>query len=200
MIAMRRLRLPLCGLLAGVLASPSQLPAIELHPDPARIAVALEEGKAAAAARTPPDRLYAWFGSTEELEPKGFLMTKLVGLRVMSTHFALRSATPSQEEIQRILNERSLLVSVTIFGSHPRFAVDSYVLLIQGDRIIKPIAVRSDGNASRTRVWPHAPAYQAKVVASFLYEEIDPRAKTTISVFPAGGGEISFDLDFSRID
>jgi hypothetical protein len=38
------------------------------------------------------------------------------------------------------------------------------------------------------------------VVASFAYEDFDPRAKTKLSIFPAGGGEISFDLDFAQIE
>src|SRR2546430_16022502 len=77
-------------------------------------------GKVAAAARTPPDRLYAWFGSTNELEPRGFVMTKLAGLTVMATHFALRSATLSDAEINGILEERTLLISLSIFGDRPK--------------------------------------------------------------------------------
>ena len=179
---------------------PSVSWALDVHPTPGRVAAALEEGRAAAALRTPPDRLYAWFGSTTELEPKGFLMTKLVGVRVMSAHFALRAVTPSDEELTRLLDEPTLLVGMTIFGAHLRFARDSYLVLVQDGRVIKPVRVRADGQATRTPVWPRAPAYQAKVVASFLYEELDPLARTTISVFPADGGELSFDVDFSRID
>ncbi|WP_447977009.1 hypothetical protein [Candidatus Nitrospira bockiana] len=174
--------------------------AIDLAPSRERVSAALEEGKRAARDRVPPDRLYAWFGSGEDLEPKGFLMTKLVGLRVMATHFALRGETPTEAEIEKMLDEPSLLVSVTFYGDRPTFAVDAYVLLLQGDRLIKPIKIRSDGRARRSSAWPRSPAFQAKVVASFPYAEIDPTAKTRISVFPAGGGELSFDLDFSTID
>ncbi|MGH7209795.1 MAG: hypothetical protein ACREIL_10480 [Nitrospiraceae bacterium] len=174
--------------------------AIEGQPTRLQIEAALEGGKLAAAARTPPDRLYQWFGSTNELEPRGFLVTKLAGLTVMSTHFALRSAIPSDAEINRILVERTFLISLLIFGDRPNFAVDSYVVLLQGQRTIKPITVRFDGQASRTAVWPNAPAYRAKVVASFSYGEVDLRAKTRISVFPGSGGELSFDVDFKQID
>lgn len=174
--------------------------AIEVQPTRLQIEAALERGKLAAAARTPPDRLYHWFGSSHELEPRGFLMTKLAGLAVMSTHFALRSATPSNAEINRILEERTLLISLVIFGDRPNFAVDSYVVLEQGQRTIKPLTVRFDGQANRTAVWPKAPAYRAKVVASFSYDEIDPHAKTRLSVLPGSGGEVSFDLDFKQIE
>ena len=68
------------------------------------------------------------------------------------------------------------------------------------ERTIKPITVRSDGQANRTAVWPEAPAYRAKVVASFSYGDCDPRARSRISVFPGTGGEVSFDLDFKEID
>lgn len=181
-------------------ASPAGGHAIEIQPGPAQIAAALERGKAAAVARIPPDRLYAWFGSVKALEPRGFLMTKLVGLTVMSAHFVLRSETPSEAEIRQILEEKTLLVSVTIFGERPTFAMDSYLVLVQGERTIKPVRIRFDGQASRTSVWPASPGFQAKVVASFSYADLDPRAKTRLSVFPSLGGAVSFDLEFSEID
>jgi hypothetical protein len=173
--------------------------AIEVRPSAAEVAAALEQGRAAAKDRIPPDRLYAWFGSSEPFEPRGFIMTKLVGLRVMAAHFALRGEQPSEAEVQRILDEPSILVSVTMFGDGPAFAVESYLVLVQGDRIIKPQTVRFDGRAQRTSVWPRAPAYQAKVVASFPYTDFDLHAPTKISVFPRAGGEVTFDLDFSSI-
>jgi len=36
-------------------------------------------------------------------------------------------------------------------------------------------------------------------VASFAYADFDPTAQTTISIFPAHGGEVTFPLDFSQI-
>ena len=41
--------------------------------------------------------------------------------------------------------------------------------------------------------------YRAKVIAFFRYEDFDPRATATLSVFPPSGGEVSFDLDFAAI-
>ena len=118
----------------------------------------------------------------------------------MSTHFALRGAVPSESEVQQILDETTLLVSVTIFGDRLDFARDCYMLLVQGAHTIKPVKVRFDGQAARTSVWPNAPAYRAKIVASFHYADLAPRAAAKLSVFPSGGGEVSFDLDFSQID
>jgi hypothetical protein len=189
---------PAAGLSALLCVSP--VDAIEVRPQPAQIEQALERGKRAATLRTPPDQLYAWFGSTHELEPKGFLMTKMVGLTVMSAHFALRGATPGEMEIRQILDESTLLVSVTIFGNRPDFARDCYLLLVQDTRTIKPVKVRFDGQAARTAVWPNSPAYKAKVVASFNYSDLDLHAPGKLSVFPAGGGEIAFDLDFGKIE
>jgi hypothetical protein len=174
--------------------------AIEIEPTRTHIDAALEQGRSAARDRIPPDHLYAWFGSSQDLEPRGFLMTKIIGLRVMAAHFALRGEHPSESEIRSILNEPALLVSATLYGDHSTFAVDSYMLLVQQQQIIKPTKVRFDGQANRTSVWPASPRYQAKIVASFAYAEIDPRAQTRISVFPASGGEFSFDIDFATID
>ncbi len=186
--------------LVGELLSPHDGRAIEVRPSQPQIEAALAKGQAAAAARVPPDRLYAWFGSKQDLEPQGFLVSKLVGLTVMATHFALRGANPTDAEIKQVLDDPLLLISVVIFGDRPGFAVDSYMLLAQGDHVIKPVRVRFDGQASRSSAWPHAPAFRAKIVASFSYAELNPRAKARLSVFPAKGGEVSFDLDFATID
>jgi hypothetical protein len=185
--------------LAAALA-PASARAIEMQPSPAQVQAAIDDGRAAAAARVPPDRLYAWFGGAGDLEPRGFLLSKLVGVKVMASHFALRGALPGEADIRQILDEPSLLVSVIIFGSRPDFALDSYMVLIQDGKVVKPLRVRFDGTAERSRVWPQAPAYRAKVVASFAYADFNPRAQTKVAVYPAGGGEVSFDLDLNRID
>lgn len=192
---------PWLGLaVAAAVLAPVPARAIETQPSPSQIQKAIEDGKAAAAARLPPDRLYAWFGGAGDLEPRGFLLSKLVGVKVMASHFALRGAQPAESDVRQIVEEPSLLVSVTIFGSRPDFALDSYMVLIQKGKVVKPLRVRFDGQAERSAAWPQAPAYRAKVVASFAYADFDPVAPTRVAVYPAGGGEVSFDLDLSRID
>ncbi len=187
--------------LAGwMLVWPAPSAAIEAVPAPEQVRAALERGEAAAKARTPPNELYAWFGGTGEWEPRGFLMTKLAGLAVMATHFALRSEQPTEADIRQILDEKTMLVSVTIYGNNSTFARNSYMVLTQGANTIKPATVRFDGQAQQTSVWPGAPAYRAKVVASFAYADFDPRAPTRISVFPSTGGEVAFDVDFVRVE
>jgi len=190
-------------LMVGVFAVPSIAPAIEVHPTAEQIRRALDQGRGAAAARMPPVELYSWFGPpsdpSDEFRPRGFLMTKISGLAVMSAHFALRSAQPTEEELQRILDDRYLQVSVTFYGDRRNFAQDTFVMLTQGDRKIMPAQVRSDATADRTSAWPKSPAYRAKVVASFAYGDFDPQARTQLSVFPRSGGELSFDLDFAAI-
>ena len=173
---------------------------IEVHPTPAQIQAALDRGKAAAGARTPPVELYVWFGGRNEEEPRGFLMTKLAGLAVMATHFSLRSERPSDADIRQILDEQAMLISVTLYGAKPTFARDSYMVLTQGANTIKPARVRFDGQASLAPTWPRTPPYRAKVVASFSSDEFDPVAPTRISVFPSAGGEVAFDVDFSTVE
>jgi hypothetical protein len=175
--------------------------AIEVQPKADQITAALERGQAAAAAHTPPDRLYTWFGlnSGTDFTPHGFLVTKLDALAVMSAHFGLRGLRPSGLDQDRILADPYLLVSVTLFGEQPDFAVDSYMLLLQGERKIIPVKVRFDGTASRSSIWPSSPAYRAKIVAFFAYTDVDPDAQSRVSVFPKGGGEATFDLDFAAI-
>jgi hypothetical protein len=73
------------------------------------------------------------------------------------------------------------------------------MVLDQGGKTVKPVTVRFDGQANRSAAWPDSPRFKAKVVASFNYSDFDPLAKTTITVFPANGGESTFTLNFSEI-
>lgn len=184
----------------GCVLAANQTVAIESSPTADQIQTAIQRGKEAAEQRRSPDQLYTSFGSTDDLKPRGFLMTKLGGVLVMASHLALRSLTPSEQDVAQVLDNKTLLVNVVIFGDRPNFALDSYVVLEQGGQTVKPINVRFDARAERSSVWPQTPAYRAKVVALFAYADFDPRGKTKLSVFPSGGGEVSFDLDFGAIE
>ncbi|RMH31482.1 MAG: hypothetical protein D6690_16050 [Nitrospirae bacterium] len=172
--------------------------AVVVHPTRQQVGEAVGRGLAAAKNKISPNQLYQRFGSSQELEPSGMLLTKLSTITVMTAHFALRSAKPSTQELQQMLSQPTLQISITLFGDSPRFAQNSYVLLTQGNRVIKPVRVRSDAWAHKTRVWPQSPAYRATVVASFAYDSFDPLALTIISVFPGSGGEMRFEVDFSQ--
>ena len=106
---------------------------------------------------------------------------------------------PSEVDVTQVLKGQTMLVSTIIFGNVPNFAVDSYMVFDQGGTTIKPVTVRFDGFADRSAAWPESPRFKAKVIASFNYADFDPQANTTITVFPANGGEVSFRIDFSKI-
>jgi hypothetical protein len=127
------------------------------------------------------------------------LITKLGGLSILATHMALRGIQPSEVDTTQVLEDPTMLVSTVIFGNGSNFAVDSYIVFDQGGKTIKPVIVRFDGSADRSAAWPESPRFKAKVVASFTYDDFDPKARTTITVFPANGGETSFSVDFSEI-
>jgi hypothetical protein len=173
--------------------------AISIQPSQDEIRVALDRGTEAAKQHLPPDTFYTRFGATDELHPNGFLITKLAAVSVMATHMGLRGIEPSEADIAQALDGKTMLVSATIFGNVPNFAVDSYMVLDQGGKTIKPVNVRFDGQASRSAAWPEAPRFKAKVVASFAYADFDPTAQTTITIFPANGGEVTFPIEFSSI-
>lgn len=175
------------------------LEAIVHNPSAQQIEDALTRGEAIAEERQPPINLYAHFGKAEGLSPHGFLMTKLSGVAVLSGHFALRGDHPSPEDIERILTEDALQIVVTVFGDSPIFARESYLLLKQGDDLIKPTRIRADGRAAAIGPLSNQPSFRAKIVASFPYSSFDPEAQTVISVFPGVGGEVNFPLDFSSI-
>lgn len=173
--------------------------AIDVQPTSDQIQAALGRGKEAAERRSPPDSFYVRFGATDELHPNGFLITKTGSLSVMATHMALRGLQPSEADVAQVLEGKTMLISTVIFGNVPNFAVDSYMVLDQGGKTIKPVTVRFDGQANRSAAWPENPRFKAKVVASFNYADFDPLAKTNITVFPANGGETTFTLNFSEI-
>lgn len=173
--------------------------AIDIQPSPEQIRAALDRGTEAAKQHSSPDSLYTRFGATDELHPSGFLVTKLAGLSVMATHMALRGSQPSEADVAQVLDGKTMLVSAMIFGNVPNFAVDSYMVLDQAGKTIKPVTVRFDGQGNRSATWPEAPRFKAKIVASFAYADFDPVAQTTITIFPASGGEVTFPLDFSQI-
>jgi hypothetical protein len=174
--------------------------AIDVHPTAKQIQTALDQGKEAGQKQMPPDSFYVRFGVTDEVQPKGFLITKIGALSVMATHMALRGLQPSQADVTQVLEGTTMLISTVIFGNTPNFARDSYMVLDQGGKTIKPVTVRFDAQASRSVVWPKSPRFKAKVVASFNYADFDPRAMTTITVYPVTGGESSFSINFGEID
>ncbi|MBK9306162.1 MAG: hypothetical protein IPM58_03540 [Nitrospira sp.] len=174
--------------------------AIEVYPSSKQIQAALDRGTHAAAQHQPPEQWYARFGGKEELDVGGFLVTKLGGVSVLATHMALRGLEPSAADIAQVVDVTTMLVSAVIFGDSSAFAMESYIVLDQGGRVIKPVTVRVDGQATRTTAWPESPRFTAKVVAAFQYADFDPNAHTTITVFPATGGEIRFAVNFKEVE
>lgn len=173
--------------------------AIDVYPTAEQIQTALDQGEEAAQKGMPPDSFYVRFGVTDEVNPKGFLITKTSALSVMATHMALRGLQPSKADVIQVLEDKTMLISTVIFGNVRNFAVGSYMVLDQGGKTIKPVTVRFDAQADRSVVWPGSPRFKAKVVASFNYADFDPKAKTTITVYPATGGESIFSINFGEI-
>ncbi|HYM89670.1 MAG TPA: hypothetical protein VES92_11215 [Nitrospiraceae bacterium] len=174
--------------------------ALDVHPTAVQIQAALDQGKEVAEKRMPPDSFYVRFGVADEVQPQGFLITKIGALSVMAAHMALRGLEPSESDVAQVLEDKTMFISTVIFGNKPNFAVDSYMVLDQDGKTIKPVMVRFDAQAGRSVVWPKSPRFKAKVVASFNYADFNPRAKTTIIVYPATEGESRFTIDFSEID
>jgi len=182
-----------------ILPSTGNAHAILPYPDKKQIDHAVKRGIDFAQQHRPPNELYWHFGSNKKFEPRGFLVTKVSGLAVMSGHYALRGEQPTDQDIQRVLGEDGLQVVVTVFGNTPDFARDSYLLLKQDDQMIKPDRVRFD---ARTRSVGHDQGdsvFRAKIVGLFPYGTFEPESHATLLVFPGAGGEISFDLDLSTI-
>ena len=186
--------------IASVTGITNQSGAIEAQPTQEQIRAALTRGQEAAKLHRRPDALYVRFGGEDDREAGGFLVTKLGSLSVMAAHMALRGLEPSPGDITQVIESPTMLVSTVIFGDSPTFAVDSYMVLDQSGKTVKPVTVRFDGQAERSTAWPEHPRFKAKVVASFNYADFDPAARTIITVFPAIGGAASFTVDFAEIN
>lgn len=174
--------------------------AIVVQPTDEQIRSALLRGKEAGKNHLSPDTLYPRFGEVGERRLSGFLMTKLASLAVMGAHMALRGLDPSSTEIAQVLQEPVMLITAMIWGDHPSFAAESYMVLRQGERVIKPVAVRFDGRASLDEQHHDQSLYKAKVVGAFRYDEFDPMTVTMITVVPGHGEAVHFVLDFSQIE
>lgn len=184
----------------GLLSFVGLAAAIEVSPTPTQIQLALDRGKQAAAQQRSPETLYTRFGNADPAQPEGFLLTKLGGLSVLAAHMALRGLEPSTADVAHVIEASSMLVSAMIVGERPDFAVNSYMVLDQEGRTIKPLTVRADGQADRWATWPEPQKFHAKIVATFRYNDFDPNARTTIMIFPAGGGEVRVLVDFAHIE
>ena len=182
-----------------ILCVPLNVWAIFPQPVESQVKEALERGHEAARQHQPPNMLYWPFGPSDGFHPHGFLMTKLSGLAVMSSHFALRGEQPSNQDIRRILDEDVLQVVVIVFGHSPRFATNSYLLLKQGDRVVKPDWIRFDARAVAIDRDQGKAMFRAKIVGGFAYGTFDPELLTSLMVFPGPGGQVMFSLNFSEI-
>ena len=179
----------------------SALPAMATlqNPDRHQVEQALNRGNESAKAHHPPNELYWKFGSTAPFEPHGFLVTKLTALAVLSGHFALRGEQPTDQDIQRVLKEGVLQVVVKVFGDSPGFARESYLLIQQGNQLVKPDRIRFNARAQAVGQRQGRQIFRAKIVGEFSYNSIDLEGQTTLLVYPGAGGEVTFDLDFSAI-
>ena len=184
----------------GLLSFVGLAVAIEVSPTPTHIQVALDRGKQAAAQHHSPETLYRRFGGIDSVLTEGVLLTKLGGLSVLAAHMALRGFEPSAADVAHVIEASTMLVSATIVGERPDFAVNSYMVLDQEGRTIKPFTVRVDGQADRRTTWPESQKFLAKIVATFRYNDFDPNARTTITIFPAGGGEVRVLVDFAHLE
>ncbi len=190
-----------CWCMAGAwIVFPIQ-PALAIlpHPDHMQVEQALKRGMDFAQQHRPPNELYWHFGSSENFEPHGFLVTKISGLAVMSSHYALRGEQPTDQDIQRVVAEDALQIVVTVFGDSPDFARESYLLIKQGEQVVKPERIRFDAQARVVGQDQRGSVYRAKIVGLFPYGSFKPESRAILLVFPGVGGEIRFDIDLSTI-
>jgi len=181
-----------------ICSTPSAL-AILTDPDQKQVEQAVKRGIDFAQQHRPPNELYWHFGSHEQFEPHGFLVTKINGVAVLASHYGLRGEHPTEQDIQRVVSEGALQVVVTIFGDSPDFARESYLLIKQDSQVVKPERIRFDVQARVVGQDQRGAVYRAKIVGLFPYTWFEPTSPAILAVFPGSGGEITFAIDFSTI-
>ena len=188
-----------CVFILSLMVPTSFSLAVQTNPDRNQIEQAVRQGIDFAQQHRPPNELYWHFGSHDHFEPHGFLVTKLSGLAVMASHYGLRGEQPTEQDIQRIVSEKDMQVVVTVFGDSPDFAWESYLLMKQNTKVVKPERIRFDAQARMVAQDQRGGVYEAKIVGLFPYSWFDPMSHTILAVFPGSGGEITFEVDFSAI-
>ena len=129
--------------------------ALDVHPTAVQIQTALDQGKEVAEKRMPPDSFYVRFGVADEVQPKGFLITKLGALSVMAAHMALRGVEPvkpmwprcwkaDDAHQHRHLRQQAELCGGQLHGAR------------SGGRRSSPDGA-IDAQADRSVVWPKSP-------------------------------------------
>ena len=179
-------------------ASPSGAIVVDL--DPAAVKQAVEEGKQMKEVKTLPTRFGADLskdlcGGGGEIQTKTVGLNRLGALIAADPERAERDKEKVEEAIQKTSESKRLKIVFDFCGDTADFAEGASATLEQDGRMIKGEVAKPD----RARKNEKGPAYRGKLSVSWMYGAFDPNAVTKITLYPALGDAMSWDVDFSKI-
>ena len=179
-------------------ASPSGAIVVDL--DPAAVKQAVEEGKQMKEVKTLPTRFGADLakdlcGGGGEIQTKTVGLNRLGALIAADPERAERDKEKVEEAIQKTSESKRLKIVFDFCGDTADFAEGASATLEQDGRMIKGEVAKPD----RARKNEKGPAYRGKLSVSWMYGAFDPNAVTKITLYPALGDPMSWEVDFSKI-
>ena len=179
-------------------ASPSGAIVVDL--DPAAVKQAVEEGKQMKEVKTLPTRFGADLskdlcGGGGEIQTKTVGLNRLGALIAADPERAERDKEKVEEAIQKTSESKRLKIVFDFCGDTADFAEGASATLEQDGRMIKGEVAKPD----RARKNEKGPAYRGKLSVSWVYGAFDPNAVTKITLYPALGDAMSWEVDFSKI-
>src|SRR5213596_1696854 len=166
--------------------------------DPAAVKQAVEEGRQMKEVKTLPTRFGADLskdlcGGGGEIQTKTVGLNRLGALIAADPERAERDKEKVEEAIQKTSESKRLKIVFDFCGDTADFAEGASATLEQDGRMIKGEVAKPD----RARKNEKGPAYRGKLSVSWVYGAFDPNAVTNITLYPALGDPMSWEVDFS---
>jgi hypothetical protein len=168
---------------------PSFVAAIELNPSEAKFTSAITQGQSEATGEHTAKNLFGRMGYCGW----GMLQTKLWSAWAHSYEASRKFKTVPQSEVENIRAQKGMIVTYNLCTDDPKRRDDTLIVLKQGEKVIQPSGVTVHHPEVITS--RYAPArYSSTVQATFVYEEFDTQAPTTIIVVPYLGQRIQYEV------
>ena len=181
---------------------PSGIWSMEVSPTRFQIEQALGQAKSLVALQAKDFRTYfkatkkafdSYHFGEQAICNHGTVHTKIATLMNRYIIEQKKKSILKQEDIHKILNEKSFAVNVSTCQQTNQQGKKNFAIFKQGKRIIKPLNIR------QTSVKLENGRVKSDIVATFPYDGINSKGKALLVVIPKSGEVIQFVIDFSSM-
>src|SRR5213594_1981481 len=134
-------------------------------------------------------------GGGGAIRTKTVTLNRLGGAIARNPEQAEQDKAKIDEQIQKILEAKVLKIELDFCGDTADFTEGSSATLEQGGKMIKGEMAKPD----RAKKNEKGPAYRGKLSVSWMYGAFAPNAVTKITLYPALGDPMSWEVDFSKL-